>query len=266
MRNRGGRHEDESTRSRLLRRSEQRPRAAHIHPAELGRVTRHRHLRREVHHRTHALHCAVHIGAFSYRTEHVLHSVDPRRAALERPHRMPCRRDLRRNRPTQEPARAGDQYPHGCTIRPPDRIRVAHSASRVRLILELWRMSVGSRGTTSTTAIGTERAARTDDASSASASDTRRAGGVVSTTATTCCVPAGPTPTTAERATPGTDSTACSGPTGVNTPDAVVMTCGSLPSTHSRPCSSRCPTSPVRCQRPSPVLRVAASLVSHSLS
>ena len=47
--------------------------------------------------------------------------------------------------------------------------------------------------------------------------------------------------------TPSTASTRCSTPTGVTGPAAVVITCAVRPSTHSRPSSSRCPTSPVRC-------------------
>ena len=81
------------------------------------------------------------------------------------------------------------------------------------------------------------------------------------TTTTTCCAPRGPTPTTAADTTASTVCARCSSPTGVRTPSAVTSTCASRPSIQSRPSSSRCPTSPVRCQ---PASRADACCVSQS--
>ncbi len=50
---------------------------------------------------------------------------------------------------------------HGRAVRPPESMPSAHADSRVRSILELWRMSVGSSGTTSTAASGRSVALRT---------------------------------------------------------------------------------------------------------
>ena len=78
-----------------------------------------------------------------------------------------------------------------------------------------------------------------------------RAAGSSSTT-TSCWTPTGPTPTAAERATPDPRSTARSTGTGVIGPDSLWMTWTVRPSTHSRPASSKWPTSPERCQTTSP--------------
>src|SRR6476620_5591400 len=153
--------------------------------------------------------------------------------------------------PSEQPARAGDQDPHGFPGRPPASTRDAQRDSRVLSILALCRMSVGCAGTTSTAETLTpapRAASRTLPARCGAAGPALRAEGTVSTTATTACVPDGPTPTTAAEPTSARRSIACSAPTGVTTAPGAVTMWARRPSTQSRPSASKCPTSPVRCQ------------------
>ena len=200
--------------------------------------------------------------------------VDPGRAPLERAHLVAGGDELGGDGAAEEPARAGDEHPHGATglragedalgprrqPRPVDLRVVPDVGGQLRHDEHRGERQAG--------------APRTARASSGSARPARAVGGSRLDDGDDL-----PQPVRARRrrrrrgARASTRSTCCSGPTGVIGPSAVTITCGIRPSTHSRPRSSRCPTSPVRChrrrRRPSSrpsVSRTAARSVSHSRS
>ena len=87
-----------------------------------------------------------------------------------------------------------------------------------------------------------------------------------STTSTGRCAPRGPTPTSALRRTAGCVSKTFSWGTGSSTPRSVSSRCDLRPWNHSRPSSSRCPTSPMRCHSALPGSRASSAIFASAVA
>ena len=153
---------------------QQRAGALDIDRMEVVRISRERHLRGEVHDPVDSREGGCHGIRIGHRTASIVDAVDARGATLQRAHGVPGLEQRADDGPAEESGRAGDEDSHSGVGFSPARTRSAQAATRVRSILELWRMSVGSAGTTSTAASRCAVAARTASVRAGDASPGRR--------------------------------------------------------------------------------------------